>query len=71
MYFGNGEYYHGMFYDDFMCGKGVYYYENGIPSFVGEFRNDMRNGEGISYAIDGSVLESGFYVNNVPIANSI
>ena len=54
-----------------MCGKGVYYYENGIPSFVGEFRNDMRNGEGISYAIDGSVLESGFYVNNVPIANSI
>ena len=62
-YFGNGEFYCGMFHDNMMNGKGTYYYATGQPRFVGEFRNDKRNGEGTEYDIHGAILEQGFYVN--------
>lgn len=64
MFFGNGEYYQGEFVHDTMCGKGICFYENGMPKYVGSFLNDMRNGEGIEYKVNGEVLEQGFYVNN-------
>ena len=64
MFLGNGEYFQGMFCNDMMYGKGIYYYQNGMPKYVGEMRNDMRNGEGIEYDTNGEILEQGFYINN-------
>ena len=63
IYFENGEYYQGSFCDDMMYGKGVCFYSNGLPKYVGEMRNNQRNGEGIEYDTNGEILEQGFYVN--------
>jgi hypothetical protein len=52
----------GEFVDGLRSGKGSYTYDNG-DKFVGEYKNQQRNGRGIEYKSDGSVITSGNYID--------
>jgi antitoxin component YwqK of YwqJK toxin-antitoxin module len=48
-----------------MEGQGTLYYPNG-NKFVGEFKNNLRNGKGIQHYSDGRV-EKGIWRDDEPI----
>ena len=46
------------------CVREVHYYENGALFMEGEMKDDVRNGEWISYFPDGKVQSTGFFEND-------
>ena len=59
-----GGIYYGEFRDDKFHGDGIYAYVNGAR-FVGGYKDDKRNGFGTEYDSAGSIVRSGFWVNDV------
>lgn len=59
-YIGGYLYYDGESQNDMFDGYGVLYYlGTNIPSYEGDFKNDMRHGEGTSYSETGEVIYQG------------
>ena len=56
--------YVGEYRDGMRNGQGTYIYPNG-GRYVGEFNDSRRNGQGIEYRIDGSILRSGTWENDL------
>lgn len=62
--FKDGTWYSGNWKDDKIEGYGEYHYTNG-DYYKGHFKSGNPNGEGAMYNADGSIRESGYYVNGV------
>lgn len=58
----------GEFKDGQSSGQGTYKFKDG-RKYVGEFRNDNYNGQGIFYSANGSIKESGIYKDNVLVTS--
>lgn len=62
----NGNTYEGGIKDDLFQGKGVYTFSSGFK-YVGNFDKGKRNGDGILYYPDGSILHEGLFRNDDPV----
>lgn len=64
-YIGGYPYYTGECRDDQFDGYGILYYPGtGIPAYEGEFKNDMRHGNGTSYTENGEIIYQGEWKND-------
>ena len=61
--------YEGTFSDDNKEGKGTLFLTNG-ENFMGNFKNDAINGNGVYYGKDGRIIIEGFWINNKLISNN-
>jgi hypothetical protein len=61
--FGDRRDFVGEFRDGKKNGRGTFTWPNG-EKYIGEFRNDTRNGQGILYAANGTVKQSGTWQND-------
>ena len=53
-----GDWYQGGFLRHQKHGSSVYTYFKGAK-FIGEYRNDQRNGKGTEYDVDGKIIQKG------------
>ena len=53
------------------CVREVDYYDNGTVMMEGEMKDGVRNGEWISYFLDGKVQSTGFFENDVRTGKSL
>ena len=53
------------------CVREVDYYDNGMVMMEGEMKDGVRNGEWVSYFLDGKVQSSGFFENDVRTGKSL
>ena len=64
-YIGGYPYYIGECRDDQFDGYGILYYPGtGVPAYEGEFKNDMRHGNGTSYTEKGEIIYQGEWKND-------
>jgi TonB family protein len=59
-----GHSYVGEFKDGMFEGQGTEYFVSGFK-YVGQYKSGKRSGQGIHYKLDGSILQSGSWLNDV------
>ncbi len=65
--FANGNSYVGEFENDAYSGSGTFTFADG-RKYIGEFKNSKYNGYGTFYDVDGTIIESGRYENDVLVS---
>jgi TonB family protein len=62
--YAKGHSYVGEFKDGMFDGQGTEYFVSGFK-YVGQYKGGKRSGQGIHYKLDGSILQSGSWLNDV------